>query len=113
VLPEVWERDPFSKLARSTNRELVNGVVLEVCEGDWRSISRGKINRAGTFSRFLGRTMRIDMLPCENITVGLKELTMRSFMWGDQFLRRAKINRLLVYEYVSVGPKEVITRSFT
>jgi hypothetical protein len=57
----------------STSREPVNGVVLEVCEGDWKSISKGEINLAGSFSRFLGRTMRIHMLLCENFMVGLKE----------------------------------------
>jgi hypothetical protein len=30
VLLEVWERGSFSKLAHSTSRQLVNGVVLEV-----------------------------------------------------------------------------------
>jgi hypothetical protein len=30
VLLEVWERDPFSKLARNTIREPVNRIILEV-----------------------------------------------------------------------------------
>jgi hypothetical protein len=66
-----------------TSREPVNGVILEVCEGDWKSISEGEMNLAGIFSRILGRTMRIHMLTCENITVGPKGLMMRSFTWGD------------------------------
>jgi hypothetical protein len=32
VVLEVWERDPFSKLAHSTSREPINGFVLEVWE---------------------------------------------------------------------------------
>jgi hypothetical protein len=56
--------------------------------------------------------MRIHMLPCENVTVGPKELMMRSFMWGDQFLGLAKTIRMVPCEDVSVGPKEVTTRSF-
>jgi hypothetical protein len=52
------------------------------------------------------------MLPCENVTVGPKELMMRSFMWGDQFLGLAKTIRMVPCEDVSVGPKEVTTRSF-
>jgi hypothetical protein len=57
--------------------------------------------------------MRIRMLPCENITVGPKELMTRSFTWGDQFLRRAKTSRMVACEDVLVGPKEVTMRSFT
>jgi hypothetical protein len=30
--------------------------------------------------------MRMHILTCENITIGPKELRMRSFMWGDQIL---------------------------
>jgi hypothetical protein len=96
-----------------TNREPVNGVVLEVCEGDWKSISEGEINLVGSCSRFLRRTMRIHMLTCENVKVGLKELMTRYFTWGDQFLGRAKISRMLPCDDVSVGLKEVTTQSFT
>jgi hypothetical protein len=38
-------------------------VLLEVCEGDWNLISKEEINFAGSFSRFLGRIMRIHMWP--------------------------------------------------
>jgi hypothetical protein len=96
-----------------TSREPVNGVALEVCEGDWKSISEGEINFAGSFSRFLGRTMRIHMLNCENITVGPKELMTRSFTWGDQFVGQAKTIRVVPCKDVLVGPKEVTTRSCT
>jgi hypothetical protein len=34
VVLEVWERGPFSKLARSTSCEPINGLVLEVWERD-------------------------------------------------------------------------------
>jgi hypothetical protein len=57
--------------------------------------------------------MRIHMLPCENVTVGRKQLMTRSFTWGDQFLRRAKTSRMVPCEDVLVGPKEVTTRCFT
>jgi hypothetical protein len=57
--------------------------------------------------------MRIHMLPCENVMVGPKEVTIRSFTWADQFLGWAKTSRMLPCEDVSVRPKEVTTRSFT
>jgi hypothetical protein len=54
--------------------------------------------------------MRIHMLPCENVTDGPKELMTMSFMWGDQFLGRAKTSHMFPCEDVSVGPKEVTMR---
>jgi hypothetical protein len=87
------------------------------------------------------------MLPCENVTVGPKEVTTRFFTWScisclggprqvvcchakisqlawrkwrqgplldfDKFLGQAKTSRMLPCEDVAVGPKEVMTRSFT
>jgi hypothetical protein len=50
------------------------------------------MNLASSFSHILGRTMRIHMLTCENITIGLKGLMTRSFVWGDQILGRTKIS---------------------
>jgi hypothetical protein len=104
---------PFSKLAHDTSHEPVNGVVREVCEGDWKSISEGEINLACSFSKFLEWTMRIHMLTCENITVGPKGLMMMSFTWGDQFLGRAKTIQVVPCKDVSIGPKEVTMRSCT
>jgi hypothetical protein len=75
---------------RSTSRELVNRVVLGVWEGDWKSISEGEMNLAGSCSRILGWTMRIHILTCETIMVRPKGLMTRSFTWGDEFLGRAK-----------------------
>jgi hypothetical protein len=48
------------------------------------------MNFAGSFSRILGRTIRIHMLTCENLMVGPKGLMMRSFTWGDEFLGRTR-----------------------
>jgi hypothetical protein len=67
---------------------------MTVCEGDWKSISKGEINLAGSFSQFLGKRHscpeEIDdevlhvgktsrMLPCDDVSVGPKEVTLRSF----------------------------------
>jgi hypothetical protein len=48
------------------------------------------MNLVGSFSRILGRTMRMHMLTCENLTVGPKGLMTRSFTWGGEFLRWAR-----------------------
>jgi hypothetical protein len=95
---------PLQKTCSDTGRKPVNGVVLEVCEGDWKSVTEGEINLAGSFSQFLRRTMRIHMLTYEKVTVGPKGLMTRSFMWGDQFHGQDKTSRMVPCKDVSVGP---------
>jgi hypothetical protein len=65
LLLEVWERGPLQQTYTYTSCKLVNGVVLEVCEGDRKSIRDGEMNFVGSFSCILGQTMRIHMLTCE------------------------------------------------
>jgi hypothetical protein len=81
---------PLQYATRNTSRELVNRAILEIWKGGWKSISEGEMNLASSFCHVLGRTMRIHMLTCENITVGPKGLMTRSFTWGDEFLGQAK-----------------------
>jgi hypothetical protein len=104
IEPSVSSEKQLTRLERTWRsncraRPLVIGPCI-VCKGEMSS--SGEMNLASSFSHILGWTMRIHMLTCKDITVGLKGLMTRSFVWGDQIVGRtntsfkchAKMSRL-------------------